>query len=401
MGANEPSPGIHTFFVEADREVRLDVFLAQRLGISRTQAATLIAEGRVVLDGRREKAGYRPRLGERVTVEIPPPPKRAVLPEQIPLNVVFEDEHVLVVDKPAGMVVHPAPGHWSGTLVNALKGRAAGPWVGGSLAGSGGATIGPEGAERGEGGVEGAGALGSQVTGGRFEGSPEVGGTEGVGGGEGAGASGGRGGRGGQPDELDRAGIVHRLDKDTSGLLLVAKTDLAHRTLGAALAARRIVRRYAALIWGHLDADRVTVDRPIGRDPRDRKRMAIVSSGRAARTDFVRLARFDSVDLVRAHLHTGRTHQIRVHLASIGHPVVGDDTYGGGGGRRLLALPPKRQFLHAAWLIFPHPVSGALVDLRSPLPPDLRGSLAAASGLDDLPSHPDPLDELGFYRLDH
>jgi 23S rRNA pseudouridine1911/1915/1917 synthase len=362
MGANEPSPGIHTFFVEADREVRLDVFLAQRLGISRTQAATLIAEGRVVLDGRREKAGYRPRVGEQVIVEIPPPPKRTVLPEQIPLSVVFEDEHVLVVDKPAGMVVHPAPGHWSGTLVNALKGRAAGPGVGGSPAGSGGATVGPEAVERGKGGG---------------------------------------GGGGGHPDELDRAGIVHRLDKDTSGLLLVAKTDLAHRALGAALAARRIVRRYAALIWGHLDADRVTVDRPIGRDPRDRKRMAIVSSGRAARTDFVRLARFDSVDLVRAHLHTGRTHQIRVHLASIGHPVVGDDTYGGGGGRRLLALAPKRQFLHAAWLIFPHPVSGALVDLRSPLPPDLRGSLAAASGLDDLPSHPDPLDELGFYRLDH
>jgi 23S rRNA pseudouridine1911/1915/1917 synthase len=128
--------------------------------------------------------------------------------------------------------------------------------------------------------------------------------------------------------------------------------------------------------------------------------MAIVSSGRAARTDFVRLARFDSADLLRAHLHTGRTHQIRVHLASIGHPVVGDDTYGGGGGRRLLALPPKRHFLHAAWLIFPHPVSGALIDVRSPLPADLRRSLAAASGVESSTTSPDPLDDFGFYDLD-
>jgi 23S rRNA pseudouridine1911/1915/1917 synthase len=128
--------------------------------------------------------------------------------------------------------------------------------------------------------------------------------------------------------------------------------------------------------------------------------MAIVSSGRAARTDFVRLARFDSADLLRAHLHTGRTHQIRVHLASIGHPVVGDDTYGGGGGRRLLALPPKRHFLHAAWLIFPHPVSGALIDVRSPLPADLRRSLAAAAGVEESTLRPDPLDDFGFYDTD-
>jgi 23S rRNA pseudouridine1911/1915/1917 synthase len=115
----------------------------------------------------------------------------------------------------------------------------------------------------------------------------------------------------------------------------------------------------------------------------------------------VRLARFDSAELLRAHLHTGRTHQIRVHLGSIGHPVVGDDTYGGGGGRRLVALPPKRHFLHAAWLIFPHPVTGELVDVRSPLPADLRVSLAAVAEQDDLPSHPDPLDDFGFYDLDN
>ena len=126
--------------------------------------------------------------------------------------------------------------------------------------------------------------------------------------------------------------------------------------------------------------------------------MAIVSSGRAARTDFVRLARFDAADLLRAHLHSGRTHQIRVHLASIGHPVAGDDVYGGGGARRLLALPPRRHFLHAAWLIFPHPVTGQPIDLRAPLPGDLARSLAAAAG-PDLPLDPDPLAQFGFYRL--
>jgi 23S rRNA pseudouridine1911/1915/1917 synthase len=246
--------------------------------------------------------------------------------------VVFEDDDVLVVNKAAGMVVHPAPGNWSGTLVNALKGR------GGPL---------------------------SEIAG------------------------------------DDREGIVHRLDKETSGLLLVAKTDRAHRILGAAMQRREIVRRYAALSWGHLDEERITVEKPIARDPRDRKRMAIVSSGRPARTDFTRLARFDSADLLRAHLHTGRTHQIRVHLSSVGHPVVGDDTYGGGGGRRLLALPPKRHFLHAAWLRFRHPVSGAEIELKSPLPADLAVSLRAAAAPDDvLFVDIDPLDYFGFFRDD-
>jgi 23S rRNA pseudouridine1911/1915/1917 synthase len=229
------------------------------------------------------------------------------------------------------MVVHPAPGNWTGTLVNALKGR------GGELAEAGGE---------------------------------------------------------------DREGIVHRLDKDTSGLLLVAKTDRAHRVLGAALQERKIVRRYAALIWGHLDSDRITVEKPVARDPRDRTRMAIVNTGRAARTDFVRLARFDSVDLLRAHLHSGRTHQIRVHLSSIGHPVVGDDTYGGGGGRKLMGLGPRRHFLHAAWLVFRHPVSGEVIDLRSPLPDDLHHALGVAAGPDVRIADTDPLNFFGFYRDD-
>jgi 23S rRNA pseudouridine1911/1915/1917 synthase len=163
---------------------------------------------------------------------------------------------------------------------------------------------------------------------------------------------------------------------------------------------REIVRRYAALCWGHLDGDRISVDKPIARDPRDRKRMAIVSTGRAARTDFVRLARFDSVDLLRAHLHTGRTHQIRVHLSSLGHPVVGDDTYGGGGGRKLVPLPPKRHFLHAAWLQFRHPATGKPVELRSPLPSDLVHALESAEGADRSHAATDPLEHFGFYRDD-
>ena len=323
-------PSVHTFAATGDGR-RLDVTVAEALDLSRNQAATLIADGRVVVDGRREKASYRLRGGETIRVEIPPAPGRAVDPESIPLNVAYEDDDVLVIDKPAGMVVHPAPGNWSGTLVNALKGR----------------------------------------------GGPLSSGTE-----------------------SGREGIVHRLDKETSGLLLVAKTDRAHRALGLALQARQITRRYAALSWGHLNDDRITVERPIARDPRDRKRMAIVNSGRPARTDLTRLARFDSTDLLRAHLFTGRTHQIRVHLASIGHPVVGDDTYGGGGGRKLVGLPPRRHFLHAAWLIFRHPVSGQVIDVRSPLPAELHKAIATASGPDLSFVDTDPLEYFGFYRPD-
>ncbi|MBV6521511.1 MAG: Ribosomal large subunit pseudouridine synthase D [Gemmatimonadaceae bacterium] len=320
----------HEVTVEADSDVRLDLFVARWLGLSRTQAATLIATGCVLVDGRRQKASYRPEAGDHVLAVLQRQESRPVLGESIPLHIVFEDDCLLIVDKPAGMVVHPAPGNWTGTLVNALIGRT-------------------ESLER--------------------VGPPE------------------------------RAGIVHRLDKDTSGLLLVAKSDRSHRLLSAALAARRITRVYGALSWGHLDQDRVIVDRPLARDPRDRTRMAVVQTGKAARTTFVRLARFDSVDLLRAHLHTGRTHQIRVHLASLGHPVVGDDTYGGGGGRRAVHLPTRRQFLHAAWMRFLHPETGQQIDVRSPLPEDLRASLAHVANTPSLIAHLDPLDVFDFYQL--
>ena len=321
--------GHHEFSAEADSNVRLDLFVAGKLGVSRTQSATLIATNAVSVNGKHERASYLVSPGDNIVVDVPAPRTREIVGEQIPLDVVFEDDDLVVVNKAAGMVVHPAPGNWTGTLVNALVGR------GGDLA---------------------------------------------------------------ESDDADRAGIVHRLDKDTSGLLLVAKSDRAHRILSKAIAERRVTRRYAAMVWGHLDGDHLTVDKPIARDPRDRKRMAIVHSGRSSKTDFVRLCRFDAVDLLRAHLHTGRTHQIRVHLASVGHPVVGDDTYGGGGGRRLIALPARRHFLHAAWLMFRHPVSGASIDLRSPLPDDLRRSIAAAANDRSLEDHPDPLDHFGFYR---
>ncbi|MEK7240516.1 MAG: RluA family pseudouridine synthase, partial [Gemmatimonadota bacterium] len=274
---------------------------------------------------------YNFTQNDEIPITVTAPPGREVLPEQIPLSVPFEDESLLVVDKAAGMVVHPAPGNWTGTLVNALKGR----------------------------------------------GQPLA---------DGAGE--------------ERAGLVHRLDKDTSGLMVVAKTDRALRVLSKAIAERRVMRRYAALCWGHLPDDAVSVDKPLARDPNDRLRMAVVATGRTARTDFARLARFMSTDLLRCHLHSGRTHQIRVHLASIGHPVVGDDTYGGGGARRVVGLPPQRHFLHAAWLVFTHPVSGERLEFRSPLPEELRQSLLTVAELPDLIASPNPLDYFDFYRAD-
>ncbi len=282
----------------------------------------------MTVNGNREKASYKPIAGDRIVAEEPALHEIEMLPESIDIDVMFEDEHLLVVNKSAGMVVHPAPGNWTGTLVNALLGR------GGSLA-------------------------------------------------EGA--------------EPDRAGIVHRLDKETSGLLIVAKTDRAHRILSAAIAARRVRRRYAVMIWGHLQGDALTVDKPVARDPRDRKRMAIVNNGRQAKTDFLRLARFGPGDLLRAQLHTGRTHQIRVHLASVGHPVMGDDVYGGSGGRKMVGLEPKRHFLHAAWLQFNHPITGTPMDIRSPLPDDLRNSLRKIGEGEAVAQAEDPLAALGFH----
>jgi 23S rRNA pseudouridine1911/1915/1917 synthase len=328
------------FSVLTSATERLDRFLADQLAISRTQAARLVADNLVSIEGKPARASRLLTRGETVTVRLPEKePPRTITPRPMPLVVVFEDEHLAVIDKPAGLVVHPAPGHWDDTLVNALVAR------GTTLAG----------------GAEG------------------------------------------------RPGIVHRLDRDTSGLMIVAKTDLAHRRLGAAIAARRVRRSYAALAWGHLAQSPVRIDASISRHQQDRKRMVVSDAGRVARTDASVVARFEVVDLLRLELHTGRTHQIRVHLGHVGHPVVGDPVYGGGGSRRIsgaqrrsaeqLEAATPRQALHAAALAFRHPVSGAPLEFGSEWPRDLWPALIAAGG-EELVAHSEPLSYLRFFNRD-
>jgi 23S rRNA pseudouridine1911/1915/1917 synthase len=329
------------FSVLADATERLDRFLADQLQLSRTQAARLVAEKAVAVSGKIARASRTMVRGEVIEITYPEHvPARQLAPADIALDIVFEDEHLAVIDKPAGLVVHPAPGHWDDTLVNALIAR------GTTLAG----------------GADG------------------------------------------------RPGIVHRLDRETSGLIIVAKNDLAHRRLGAMIAARRVSRVYAAMIWGHLDEPLVTIDAPLGRSVKDRKRMAIDANGRSARTDAHMIVRLGPVSLVRLELHTGRTHQIRVHLESIGHPIVGDPVYAGGGykrisgqdrlvARRLEELTP-RQALHAALLAFRHPITGDAVRVASPWPVDLWPLLDAALGADTLPDRRRVLDDLGFFGND-
>ncbi|MEO7985058.1 MAG: RluA family pseudouridine synthase [Gemmatimonadales bacterium] len=329
-----------TFTVSVAATERLDRFLADQLGLSRTQAARLVAAGAVSVNGTPSRASRLLALADQVLVRFPEDePPRTLQPASIPLTVLFEDEHLAVIDKPAGLVVHPAPGHWNDTLVNALVAR--------------GTTL--------SGGAEG------------------------------------------------RPGIVHRLDRDTSGLMVVAKTDLAHRRLGAAIAARRIQRTYAALAWGHLNESPTTIDAPLARHPQDRKRMTVIASGRASRTDAQVIGRFDVAELLKLDLHSGRTHQIRVHLEHIGHPIVGDPVYAGGGSRRItgplrrqaeaLERVTPRQALHAAVLAFRHPASGAPLEFRSEWPLDLRPALVAAGG-EDLVAHPDALSYLLFFNRD-
>jgi 23S rRNA pseudouridine1911/1915/1917 synthase len=344
-GSLDTKPGASSgheveFTVISPETERLDRFLADQMSISRTQAARLVADKRVTVDGKIARASRLLARGEVVTVQIPDhEPPRTLQPAAIPLTLVFEDEHLAVIDKPAGLVVHPAPGHWNDTLVNALVAR--------------GTTL--------SGGAEG------------------------------------------------RPGIVHRLDRDTSGLMLVAKTDLVHRKLGAAIAARRVQRSYAALAWGHLEESPVRIDAPIARHQRDRKRMSISPQGRQARTDAAVVARFNVVDLLRLDLHTGRTHQIRVHLEHLGHPIVGDPVYAGGGSRRisgaarrqaeLLERATPRQALHAAALAFRHPVSGAPLEFHAEWPADLQDALVVAGG-EELVARPAPLSYLRFFNRD-
>jgi 23S rRNA pseudouridine1911/1915/1917 synthase len=281
---------------------RLDRFLAGPLG-SRARAQALIDSERVLVDGRPRPKRHAVRPGERIEVDdrdaVTEAPMGAAR-----FSVAFEDDHLLVVDKPAGVVVHPARGHRTGTLSQALGGRAAGG------------------------------------------------------------------------EEAWRAGIVHRLDRDTSGLLVVAKSDEVHRALKALLSARRIRREYLALVEGHPDARTGTIDAPIGRHRRERVLMSIdTDAPREARTHFEVERLLPSATLLHVALETGRTHQIRVHMAAIGHPVCGDKLYGGEASYGL-----ERQFLHAERLAFEHPVTGEALDVRSELPEDLAAALALAEG---------------------
>ncbi len=311
MDPVEDREGYATYRVEVDKPSgqRIDRYLADKLPLSRSQVASLIDAGRVHVADQIPKKSYIPELDDVITVVVPPPEPLLAVAEDIPVDVVFEDEGFLVVNKPAGMVVHPAPGHPRGTLVNAL--------------------------------LHHVGVL-----------SP-VGGVR-------------------------RPGIVHRLDKDTSGLIIVAKDETTHRRLAGSLAQREIVRRYLAACWGHLREDALRVEADVGRHHRDRKRMAVVPGSRTAVTEIERLERWKAADLLKVRLLTGRTHQIRVHLRHIGHPVVGDRQYGQGWERGLegrwpsdLAKRVKRQFLHAAELAFAHPVTGQPLEFSTPLPEDL------------------------------
>ena len=281
---------------------RLDAVLGGPLG-SRARAQRLIEGGHVLVDGSAVPKRHRVRAGELIAVEEPPEAPR-VRGADAPYAVPYEDDDLLVVDKPAGVVVHPARGHQTGTLAQALEGVAGG-------------------------GEDGA-----------------------------------------------RAGIVHRLDRDTSGLLVVAKHEAAHRTLKAALQKREITRQYLALVEGRPPARTGTIDAPLGRDRRVRTRISTETDDpRSAVTHFVLEQALASTSLLRVTLETGRTHQIRAHLLAIGHPVAGDPEYGTAG---LLGL--ERQFLHAARLAFAQPTTGAQVDVSSPLPPDLQAALTAAGG---------------------
>jgi 23S rRNA pseudouridine1911/1915/1917 synthase len=297
---------------------RVDVAVATVAGISRAHAQRLLGDGRALVDGKPRRASDRLIGGETLQVTLSAPADPTLVPEAIPIQVVYEDEDLLVVDKAAGMVVHPSAGHPTGTLVHALLGR--------SLS-------------RGE-------SLGSVA---------------GVG----------------------RPGIVHRLDRDTSGLLVVAKTDAAQASLMAQFGSRTVSKEYLALVRGRAPAAQGRIEAPVGRDPKDRQRMAVVADGRDAVTEYDAVGAGRGYTLLRLHPHTGRTHQLRAHLAYLDLPIAGDLRYGGGAGPGGLS----RQFLHASGLAFQRPSDEARVAVWSELPEDLRAALEEtgidATGLPD------------------
>lgn len=289
---------------ESEKGMRLDAYLASALDeLTRSAAAKLISDGQVTVDGRTAGKSLKLSGGETVEVTLPEPEAIDAVAQDIPLDVVYEDSDVIVVNKPAGLVVHPAPGHPDGTLVNALLYH-----CGDSLSGIGGAL---------------------------------------------------------------RPGIVHRIDRDTSGLIIAAKNDAAHQALTAQLSDHTLGRTYECIVTGNLREDRGTVDAPIARHPTDRKKMAVVAGGRNAVTHWEVIARYPGYTHVRCRLETGRTHQIRVHMAYIGHPILGDTVY----GNKKSVPGLTGQCLHAVGLQFLHPRTGELVQLSCPLPEEFTGML--------------------------
>ena len=313
------------FVVEDRAGKRLDVYLAESIvELSRSSVQRLIDAGQVLVNESPARPSYRVQAGDRIRVTIPPPETSEIAPEPIELDIPYEDDQIIVVNKPRGMTVHPAPGSRQGTLVNAILAHCA------DLSGIGG---------------------------------------------------------------VERPGIVHRLDKDTSGLLVIAKTDLAHASLQRQLQKRTAERRYLALVWGETQFSQAVVDAPIGRHPTDRQRMAVIKDtarykAREAVTNLKVLERFPGFTLLEAKLETGRTHQIRVHCSFIGHPVVGDPVYGGTSRsapasyskedrRRLAALMGDLggQALHAYYLAFDHPTTAGRMSFEAPPPDDMAGLL--------------------------
>jgi 23S rRNA pseudouridine1911/1915/1917 synthase len=294
--------GLKTYRLIADEKgVRLDRYVCGKCPeLSRTQVQKLVTDGYITVGGKAAKPGQRLGVGDRVDVIVPPPIPSPLVPEPMPLSILYEDDDLLVVDKPAGLTVHPAPGHPGHTLVNAILAH--------------------------------------------FPHLADIG------------------------DSL-RPGIVHRLDRDTSGVMLVAKNRTAQANLVEQFKARSVAKAYIVLVKGHLTPESGIIEAPIGRDPRNRKKMAVVSQGREARTEYRVIRYVSNYTLLEVGLETGRTHQIRVHLAAIGCPVVGDKIYG------VKSPHLSRQFVHASRLGFNLPATGEYVEFESPLPADLAQAL--------------------------
>ncbi|MCD6098145.1 RluA family pseudouridine synthase [bacterium] len=293
---------------------RLDLFVVESgVGLSRSQVRKLIGEKRIYVEGKGAKPGFILHGGETVVIELPDEVKQFYKPENIPIDIVYEDNYIVVVNKPAGMVVHPAPGNLTGTLVNAMLYH-------------------------------------TRLSDEKVSGRP---------------------------------GVVHRLDKDTTGLLIMAKDTKAHLILAEAIRRREVKREYIAVIWGGVP-DKGEIFAPIGRDPHNRLKMAVVSNGKVSHTEYTLIARFSFLSLVRVRLKTGRTHQIRVHFSHIGHPIFGDPVYGGrethlagiipeakAEAKSLLSLI-ERQALHAHKLSFRHPITNEKLEFLAPLPEDMK-----------------------------